>query len=148
LGLYTSICGAAAASAVIKKTVAAINRSARQMDVVCSFNNETFCLILPGTLKKDALPVARRIRKATSRMKAPGQESLPSGKLSSSIGLATFPDDAQDADGLLGAAMTAVYRAKADGRDCIVLHEVEASNPNPGLAAVFQTTGETDITSA
>lgn len=139
LSLYASICGAAAAAAAIKKTVAAINRSARQMDVVCAFNSETFCLILPGTLKTAALPIAERIRKATSRMKIPGQESLPSGKISASIGLAAFPDDAMEADALLAAAMDAVSCAKAEGRDCIVLHEVEASSPNPDLAAVFQT---------
>jgi diguanylate cyclase (GGDEF)-like protein len=138
LSLYSSICGGAAAAAVIKKTVAAINRSARQMDVVCAFSSETFCIILPGTEKKDALPVAERIRKATSRMKIPGEESLPSGKISASIGLATFPDDAQEADGLLSAAMDAVSRAKADGRDCIVLHEVAESNPNPDLTAFFK----------
>lgn len=138
LSLYASICGAAAAAAVIKKTVTAINRSARQMDVVCAFTSETFCIILPGTLKTEALPVAERIRKATSRMKIPGQESLPSGKISASIGLATFPVDAQEAEGLLVAAMGAVSRAKAEGRDCIVLHEVEVSSPNPDLEAVFQ----------
>lgn len=139
LSLYASICGSAAAAAVTIKTVAAINRSARQMDVVCSFNSETFCIILPGTLEKDAIPVAERIRKAASRMKIPGEESLPSGKISASIGLATFPADAQDSDGLLAAAMDAVYRAKAEGRDCIVLHEVEVSSSTPDLTAAFQT---------
>jgi len=129
LSLYTSICGSAAAAAVIKKTVAAINRSARQMDVVCSFNSETFCIILPGTLNKDALPVARRIRKATSKMKIPGQESLPSGRISASIGLATFPDDALEADGLLTTALTALYQAKAEGRDCVVHHGLTESKP-------------------
>lgn len=139
LSLYASICGGAAAAAAIKKTVAAINRSARQMDVVCAFNSETFCLILPGTSKTDALPVAERIRKATARMKIPGQESLPAGKISASIGLATFPADAQETDGLLAAAMAALSRAKAEGRDCIVLHEVEDGSQNPDIEAVFQT---------
>jgi diguanylate cyclase (GGDEF)-like protein len=139
LSLYASICGSAAAAAVTIKTVAAINRSARQMDVVCSFNSETFCIILPGTLKKDALPVAERIRKAASRMKIPGEESLPAGKISASIGLATFPADAQDSDGLLAAAMDAVYRAKAEGRDCVVLHEVEVCSSKPDLTTAFQT---------
>jgi diguanylate cyclase (GGDEF)-like protein len=123
LNLYASICGSAAAAAVIKKTVAAIIRSARQMDVVCCFNSETFCIILPGTQKSDALPVTERIRKGLSRIKIPGQESLPTGKISSSIGLAAFPEDSIEADGLLLAGMTALYQAKADGRDCVVLHE-------------------------
>ena len=128
LNLYSSICGAAAASTAIKKTVAAITRSARQMDVVCSFNSETFCIILPGTLKEGSVPVANRIRKATARMKIPGVDSLPSGKLSASIGLAMFPDDGEDAAGLLAAANDALSMAKAEGRDCIVLHETPRGN--------------------
>jgi len=128
LNLYASICGLAAASAAIKKTVAAITRSARQMDVVCSFNSETFCIILPGTLKSDAIPVANRIRKATSRMKIPGVDSLPAGKLSASIGLAMFPEDSGDADGLLAAATDALFKAKSKGRDCVVFHEAALEN--------------------
>lgn len=140
LNLYASICGSAAAAALIKKTVAAINRSARQMDVVCSFSSEAFCLILPGTPENDALPVAERIRKAASRMKIPGEESLPSKKISASIGLATYPADALEPEGLLAAAMEALYRAKAEGRDCIVLHDVAENNPQIDLTAVFQPT--------
>jgi diguanylate cyclase (GGDEF)-like protein len=129
LNLYASICGLAAASAAIKKTVAAITRSARQMDVVCSFNSETFCIILPGTLRSDAIPVANRVRKATSRMKIPGVDSLPAGKLSASIGLAMFPEDSGDADGLLAAAIDALFKAKSKGRDCVVFHEATPENP-------------------
>lgn len=128
LNLYASICGSAAASAAIKKTVAAITRSARQMDVVCSFNSETFCIILPGTIKTDAVPVTDRIRKATARMKIPGVDSLPSGKLSASIGLAMYPDDGDSSDGLLAAAAEALFKAKAEGRDCVVLHEPPPEN--------------------
>jgi diguanylate cyclase (GGDEF)-like protein len=123
LNLYASICGPAAASTAIKKTVAAITRSARQMDVVCSYNSETFCIILPGTLKSDAVPVANRIRKATSRMKIPGADCLPAGKLSASIGLSMYPEDAEAADGLLAAANDALFKAKSEGRDCVVSHE-------------------------
>jgi len=140
LNLYASICGSAATAALIKKIVAAITRSARQMDVVCSFNSETFCIILPGTPQSDALPVTSRFRKAAARMKTPGEESLPSGKISSSIGLATYPADALEPEGLLAAAMAALYRAKAEGRDCVCLHEVAESDPGVDLTAIFQPT--------
>jgi diguanylate cyclase (GGDEF)-like protein len=134
LGLYASICGKAAAAAATKKTVAAITRSARQMDVVCSFTNDTFCIILPGTPRDDALPVAARISRACSRLKAPGAESLPSGKLSASIGLAAYPVDGETPAALLDAARNALYRATADGRDCIVLHEAVADTVDDPLA--------------
>jgi diguanylate cyclase (GGDEF)-like protein len=128
LNLYASICGTAAAAAATKKTVAAIIRSARQMDVVCRFNSETFCIILPGTAKDDAMPVANRINKACARMKVPGADALPTGKLSASIGLADYPDDGESPEALLNAAREALYQAKAEGRDCIVLHETVTEN--------------------
>jgi len=123
LTLYASLCGPAAAAAAIKKTVAAINRSARQMDVVCSYNNDTFCIILPGTSKKAAVPVAERVRKACARLKIPGVESLPNGKISSSIGVAAYPADGEDAITLLSATMDALYLARAEGRDRVVFHK-------------------------
>jgi predicted signal transduction protein with EAL and GGDEF domain len=71
-------------------------------------------------------------------MKIPGEESLPTRKISSSIGLATFPADALDADGLLAAAMAALCQAKAEGRDCVVLHEVAEHEMEADLLAAFQ----------
>ncbi|NVN99546.1 MAG: diguanylate cyclase [Geobacteraceae bacterium] len=147
LSLYASICGAAAAASVIKKTVAAITRSARQMDVVCCLNSETFCLILPGTTKNASLPVAERIRKAVAKIKIPGQESLPTGKLSSSIGLAMFPDDGIEAEQLLNAGMAALQQAKAEGRDCIVLHEVAELPGEADMASVFLSERLKNVTS-
>lgn len=129
LALYESLCGPAAAAAAVKKTVGVITRSARQMDVVCSYNNETLCIILPGTPKHETVPVAERVRKSCTRLKIPGVESLPSGKLSFSIGIAAFPMDGADAGGLLTAALDALYLAKAEGRDRVVFHEGEASLP-------------------
>lgn len=123
LNLYASLCGTAAASAATKKIVAAINRSARQMDVVCSYTSDKFCIILPGTPKADALPVANRISKACARLKIPGVDALPSGRISASIGLVAYPEDGETPAVLLDAAEKALYQATADGRDCIVLND-------------------------
>lgn len=123
LGLYASLCGPAAGAAAMKKSVAAITRSARQMDVVCSYNSDTFCIILPGTMKPAAMPVAERVRKMFARLHIPGEENLPTGKLSSSIGIAAFPGDGETAADLMSAALHALQQAKAEGRDRISVYE-------------------------
>jgi diguanylate cyclase (GGDEF)-like protein len=123
LALYTSLCGPAAAAAAIKKTVAALTRSARQMDVVCSYGSGTFCIILPGTPKGESAPVAERVRRSCSRLKIPGVDALPSGRMSFSIGVSAYPADGGDADSLLSAALDALYLAKAEGRDRVVYYE-------------------------
>ncbi|HZV80583.1 MAG TPA: diguanylate cyclase [Geobacteraceae bacterium] len=136
LSLYESLCGPAAAAAAIKKIVAAITRSARQMDVVCSYNSQTFCIILPGTPKSETVPVAERIRRSCARLKIPGVDSLPAGKISSSIGIATYPMDGADPPALLIAAQGALYLAKAEGRDRVVFHEgMAAPVPERGQGA-------------
>lgn len=123
LSLYESLCGPAAGAAAIKKIVAAITRSARQMDVVCSYDGQTFCILLPGTPKEETVPVAERVRRSCSRLKIPGSEALPSGKISSSIGVVAYPLDGADAPALLEAARAALYLAKAEGRDRVVSHD-------------------------
>jgi two-component system cell cycle response regulator len=44
-------------------------------------------------------------------------------KVTISVGLATYPKDAKDADSLQAAADSALYGAKALGRNCVVLYE-------------------------
>jgi diguanylate cyclase (GGDEF)-like protein len=41
--------------------------------------------------------------------------------VTASLGVACFPDDAEDKQGLIGAADTALYQAKAAGRNCVRL---------------------------
>ena len=42
-------------------------------------------------------------------------------KLSASFGLATYPEDGNDLHSIIRAADTMMYKAKADGRDCLAV---------------------------
>jgi diguanylate cyclase (GGDEF)-like protein len=48
-----------------------------------------------------------------------GEDRLPSGALTVSIGAACFPDDAQDSADLLRCADEAMYKAKGSGKNRI-----------------------------
>ncbi|HEY6007475.1 MAG TPA: sensor domain-containing diguanylate cyclase, partial [Geobacteraceae bacterium] len=117
--LYAELCGAAIAKEVLEKAATLFCACARQMDVVSRYGEATFCLLLPGTAKQDALTVARRIRTAFERETFPCEENLPAEKITTSIGIAAFPDDAATGAELLVTAEAAIYQAKADGRNRI-----------------------------
>jgi len=121
--VYNDICGHLAGDNALRKAAALMQRSARDMDIVTRYGGEEFCLILPGTGKKESVFVGERIRRAIEAESFPGENHLPRGRLTVSIGVATFPADGMTADELIHAADLALYQAKALGRNRLVLYE-------------------------
>lgn len=89
---------------------------ARHSDIVARYGGEEFAVILPQTSAAGGITFAERIRKAVGERPfrlADGRE-IP---VTVSLGAAEFPTDAQNAEDLLNRADTALYRAKAGGRN-------------------------------
>jgi diguanylate cyclase (GGDEF)-like protein len=120
--MYNDICGHLAGDKALCKAAKLMRRSARDMDLVVRFGGEEFCLILPNTNKKESLFVAERLRRAIEADIFPGETNLPLGRLTVSLGIASFPDDADGIHDLIHAADLALYRAKALGRNRTVLY--------------------------
>ncbi len=91
---------------------------AGEKGLAARFGGEEFCVLLPDTPLDDALAMADGIRARSAAARVP-VEHAPEGRLSVtvSIGVATFPDHAEDVSGLMNAADAAVYDAKLGGRD-------------------------------
>lgn len=88
----------------------------RHVDICSRYGGEEFLLMLPETDVDAAGRVADRIVQAI----AAGDLVLPSGRtvpLSVSIGVASFPGDADDRESLIAAADDALYEAKESGRN-------------------------------
>ena len=98
---------------------ALIRETTRETDVSGRFGGEEFVSFLPETDTAAALMVAERIREAlAARTFECGATTC---QLRISIGVATYPADGADADALVRSADTALYRAKALGRNrCVV----------------------------
>ena len=89
-------------------------------DVVARYGGEEFAVILVDTAKFTAAKVAERVRERVYANDF--SEAAPrAGKLSVSIGVATFPDDGADVEALVRAADTALYAAKRAGRNRVVI---------------------------
>ena len=114
---YNDLCGHLAGDKALKRTARILQHSAREMDIVTRYGGEEFCILLPGTSKKESLLVAERIRHAIEKESFPREQSLPSGRLTASMGIATFPADGNTPRALINAADIALYRAKTEGRN-------------------------------
>lgn len=92
-------------------------RTLREMDVVCRYGGEELIAILPEeTDSATLLLTAERVRRAVEQelVRCKDQTEV---RLTISIGAALYPTHAEDAEGLLKAADTALYRAKDEGRN-------------------------------
>jgi putative two-component system response regulator len=81
----------------------------REVDLACRCGQILFSLLLLKTSAEVAHVVGERIRRAVERRL--------SGEITLSVGMASFPVDAPDRDGLLRKAMSALERAKSGGNN-------------------------------
>lgn len=118
--IYNDLCGHIAGDEVLRRTAAIIKASLRDMDIVARYGGEEFCAILPGTSKEESMAVAERIRMEIEMEIFPEEKNLPLGRLTASIGIASFPEDGHTFTSLVHSADVALYEAKASGRNGIV----------------------------
>jgi diguanylate cyclase (GGDEF)-like protein len=117
--------GHAMGDLVLKKVATTLGRCLRQADVLARFGGEEFVVLLPQVSASGALDSAERIR--ASLEKADIHPGGPRKRVTVSVGMAMFPDNADSADGaasLLKAADEALYRAKDAGRNRVVKADV------------------------
>ncbi|MFH1640637.1 MAG: sensor domain-containing diguanylate cyclase [Candidatus Omnitrophota bacterium] len=110
--IYNDRFGHQAGDKILKELSALLKNQSRKMDFVCRYGGEEFTIILPQTDKKEAFLIAERIRQDIEKAPFTRQESLPNKKLTVSLGLATFPEDASSPRELITSSDKALYRAK------------------------------------
>jgi len=129
--IYNDVCGHLAGDKALRKAASIMRRTARDMDVVVRYGGEEFCLILPATTKKEAFLAAERLRQTIEAEIFPGETNLPLGRLTISLGIASFPDDGNTRHDLLAAADLVLYRAKEQGRNRTVLYDSTFAKREP-----------------
>ena len=118
--------GHSAGDAVLKEVAHAFSACVRTEDLVCRYGGEEFTIILPDITPEAALNRAEVIRKAVANLRTELDNDLYSS-VTVSIGAAIFPKDGQSSELLLRHADAALYRAKREGRNRVVMVDHAAS---------------------
>ena len=122
-----------AGDVAIRGVAQALVGAIRQGDMAGRWGGEEFLVLLPHTNQDAAREVAERIRnRIVGTVHSNGSSSAP---VTVSVGVASL--GRTDTVALLRHADTALYAAKARGRNCVEMYKVRSnSHPRVGLAPV------------
>ncbi len=104
---------------VLTQVARVIQHSCRKDDVVFRFGGEEFCIVAPGTPLKEAIQLGERIVGAIRRQRY-GKEPAYF-HVTISIGVASRHAGDSDVDALIGRSDKALYSAKDNGRDRVMV---------------------------
>lgn len=96
----------------IKAIAEVLKSNARSIDIAARMGGEEFNLILPGVDIEGGCIAAERIRKAIESV-----ELEKIGRITASLGVATYPDQSDDIQELLELTDQAMYESKRNGRN-------------------------------
>ena len=92
-----------------------LKSSVRESDIVARWGGEEFLILLRRIELEDAIKVAEKIRNAICQLKVPPVEGI-----SASIGVSCYSGE-EDVYNLVRKADLALYQAKAQGKNCVIL---------------------------
>jgi diguanylate cyclase (GGDEF)-like protein len=112
--------GHQAGDEVLAEVARRIQRSIRsQIDTLARFGGEEFTIVLPETGADGARIAAEKVRRVVAD--SPFDSAEKGLDVTLSVGLATYPEDGATPGDLLRAADRALYRAKREGRNRVVV---------------------------
>ncbi len=95
----------------------------RGEDIACRYGGEELLIILPDCSPKDCFDRAEQIRVGVEAINMPHGDTKLS--ITISLGTATYPHNGNSVEEVVSAADTALYKAKEQGRNQVVLSEIE-----------------------
>ncbi|MBO0334366.1 PleD family two-component system response regulator [Sneathiella sp. CAU 1612] len=121
---------------VIKEFSNRIGTSVRGIDLACRYGGEEFVVIMPDTDLSVAASVSERLRRQIAEKPVSVRKGSLDLELTCSIGV-TVSKKGEESDSLLKRADEALYKAKRDGRNRVVVSppSIDLFESQPGVAA-------------
>lgn len=122
---YNDIYGHKAGDEALRVVASFLQTHIRSGDAACRYGGEEFVLILPHAPLETIVKRAEALRQSIHSLQVEygGQILKP---ITLSLGVAAFPQHGTTAEALIKAADQALYRAKAVGRNCVVVAEARS----------------------
>ncbi len=89
----------------------------RRMDHLARYGGEEFAAVLPATTKEEAYKLGERLREAIERETSVPRKGAEARRITVSIGVSSYPEDADDKEKLIYCADAALYEAKRNGKN-------------------------------
>ena len=118
--IYNDANGHPAGDEVLRRIAKLLQNNIRKIDIAARYGGEEFVIILPEASPESARVVTEKIRRLVEEEPIPFENKQPNGKLTVSLGLATYPTEAEDGKQLVSTADQRLYKAKQSGRNQVV----------------------------
>ena len=107
---------------VLRDVASLLMKDMREVDTVARYGGEEFVIILPETSAAGARQVAERLRRTIEQAKFSTGSPQTAERITISLGVAIYEQDALFRRDLIKNADIALYAAKSDGRNRTVLY--------------------------
>ncbi|MFK7769552.1 MAG: diguanylate cyclase [Mariniblastus sp.] len=134
--LFNDTYGHEAGDLVLREFGEMLKKAVRPSDIVCRYGGEEFVVVLLDIDSPEAVLTAQNICRRTEELIV-SLRNVPLGKVTVSIGVAAFPQDAREIDPLLSCADLALYEAKRAGRNRVVKFKQLRATDSPAVQVPF-----------
>jgi diguanylate cyclase (GGDEF)-like protein/PAS domain S-box-containing protein len=114
---YNDTHGHPAGDQILRLMGQILSENTRSTDIAARYGGEEFVILCPEANWEGALIKAERFRKIIESFPFPHRDQQPLGKVSVSIGVASYPEDAHEFQAVVEAADQGLYHSKENGRN-------------------------------
>ncbi len=132
--------GHPAGDEVLKLVASLLQGAVRKVDTVARYGGEEFMVLLPRSERDEAFEVAEELRLLIAQTAFPHADQQPGGRITVSIGVASFQRDGESIEALVDAVDAALYASKRGGRNKVSLYE-RGMEAQPGREPGPETSG-------
>jgi len=112
---YNDAYGHQSGDQLLQELAVLVIKNCRNTDIIARYGGEEFVIILPESEFDGAALVAERLKTSVEKHTFKINEEECKGKITISLGIATYPKDATNIQGLINAADINLYREKRIG---------------------------------